>query len=25
VSGASGTHNVYLVYSGGFNIEWFAF
>jgi Carbohydrate binding module (family 6) len=25
VSGASGYHNVYLVYSGGFNIEWFNF
>jgi len=24
VSGATGYHNVYLVYSGGFNIEWFA-
>jgi len=25
LSGAAGSHNVYLVYSGGFNIEWFAF
>jgi hypothetical protein len=24
LSGASGTHNLYLVYSGGFNIEWFS-
>jgi endoglucanase len=25
VSGATGYHNVYLVFSGGFNLEWFQF